>query len=78
MDGGQRDDSEDLPSVERLEHGDDNAGPDRAPKGLRCRLGLHRWQDRRSDDGRTYKTCAICGDDEYHSPIVIGPGDLHH
>lgn len=78
MEDSQRDDAVGVPSDDRLERGDDNAGPDKAPKQLRCRIGLHRWRKRLSDDGRPYKTCAICGDDEYNSPIVIGPGDLHH
>jgi len=30
-------------------------------KSLLCYLGLHRWQRKRSDDGKPYKECRRCG-----------------
>lgn len=30
-------------------------------KRLRCYLGLHRYEPRRTDDGKWYKECRFCG-----------------
>ena len=30
---------------------------------LLCRLGVHRWQHARTDEGTRYRTCGRCGKD---------------
>lgn len=64
------------PPTETVELGDDG-GPDRPPKHARCRVGLHHWETHRSEDGRPYRTCTICGEDEYNPPLFLGV-DPHH
>ncbi|NUR07162.1 MAG: hypothetical protein HOQ22_08965 [Nocardioidaceae bacterium] len=32
-----------------------------AGKSLLCRVGIHRWEDRRNDDGEAYRLCLRCG-----------------
>ena len=56
---------------------DEPGPPDDPPKHVRCRVGLHHWQTRRTDDGTTYQTCSICGQDEFHLPLFMGV-DPHH
>ncbi len=56
---------------------DEAVAPGEPPKHVRCRVGLHHWQTRRNDDGTTYQTCTICGEDEFHPPLFMGV-DPHH
>ena len=65
------------PSPETLELGSDDDGPDTPPRHLRCRVGAHHWAKHRAEDGSTYLTCTICGQDEYHPPLFMAP-DYHH
>ena len=51
--------------------------PDKAPKPVRCRVGMHHWQERRTEEGKVYRACTICGDEEYHPSVNFGP-DAHH
>ncbi len=62
---------------ETLELGDDLQGPDKAPRHVRCRVGLHHWEAHRTEDGKTYRTCTICGEDEFQPPLFMGV-DPHH
>jgi len=32
-----------------------------AGKSMLCRLGMHSWQDKRTDDGEPYIECRRCG-----------------
>jgi hypothetical protein len=32
-------------------------------KPLQCRLGVHSWENHRSDEGQRYVTCRQCGRD---------------
>jgi hypothetical protein len=58
---------------EALEQGDIEAGPARAPRHLRCRLGWHRWDEGHpTEDARTYRTCRLCGEDEDDRPGPVG------
>lgn len=34
------------------------------PMSLRCRLGLHAWQDIACPDGQSLRTCTRCGDQQ--------------
>jgi signal transduction histidine kinase len=38
---------------------------------LLCSLGLHRWQDKRAEDGEQYRQCGRCGKDKDLSKPVI-------
>jgi hypothetical protein len=62
--------------LETVQLGDDD-GPDHAPSHARCRVGLHHWATHRSEDGRPYRTCTICGKDEYNPPLFMGVDPLH-
>ena len=42
-------------------------------KSLLCYLGLHRWQRKRSDDGKPYKECQRRGQFKDVPDPVIGP-----
>ncbi|NYJ06568.1 hypothetical protein [Petropleomorpha daqingensis] len=41
---------------------------------LRCRLGLHRWQNHRVADGLVVTTCPLCGRQEGPVPAAEDPG----
>jgi hypothetical protein len=64
------------PVKETLELADDG-GPDKPPRMMRCRVGLHHWQTHRNEDGGSYRTCSICDEDEYNTPLFTGL-DPHH
>jgi hypothetical protein len=74
--GPRRTDGPEAPP-ETLELGSDEDAPDKPPRHLRCLVGAHHWEKRRSEDGSTYLTCTICGQDECHPPLFMGP-DYHH
>ena len=40
-------------------------------KSLLCYLGLHRWQQKRSDDGEPYEECSRCG--KFKAALFIPP-----
>ena len=62
--------------METVQLGNDD-GPDMTPSPARCRIGLHHWATHQSEDGRAYRTCTICGQDEYSPPLFVGL-DPHH
>jgi hypothetical protein len=63
-----------------IERGDEERGPDKPPRRLLCRLGVHRWdKGHPTEDGRTYRTCRWCGEDEDDRPGPIGGyGGIHY
>jgi hypothetical protein len=36
---------------------------DEPRRSIGCRLGIHKWQTRRNDEGQRYLTCLRCGKD---------------
>jgi hypothetical protein len=42
-------------------------------KKLRCYLGLHRYVQRKTDDGQSYKECRDCGKFVDVPKAVVGP-----
>jgi hypothetical protein len=58
---------------EAIEQGNQETAPDKASRRLRCRLGWHRWdKGHPTEDGRTYRTCRLCGEDEDDRPGPAG------
>ena len=74
-------DGEDVPRLgadpltEDLDRVDEPQHPARKP--VRCRAGLHHWQEHRTEEGKVYRACTICGEEEYHAPVNFGT-DSHH
>ncbi len=51
--------------------GPDAAEPEAHHKSVRCRVGAHHWETRTNDEGQTYRTCAVCGEDEFFTPTFL-------
>jgi hypothetical protein len=51
---------------------DGGSGPDKLARRMRCRVGLHHWETRRTEVGGLYRTCTICDEDEYNAPLFTG------
>jgi len=45
-----------------------------ATHSLRCRLGMHHWQNHRVADGQFVSTCSLCGRETGPYPVVENPG----
>jgi hypothetical protein len=62
-----------------IELGSDDGAPDKPPRRLLCRVGIHRWDEGHpTEDGRTYRTCRLCGEDEDDRPGSVGGlGGIH-
>ena len=41
----------------------DSKPPAKPEKPFGCRLGIHKWQTHRNDEGQRYLTCLRCGKD---------------
>jgi hypothetical protein len=38
---------------------------------IMCRIGLHRWERRRTEDGQWYVACARCDKDGPYDPDAV-------
>jgi hypothetical protein len=54
-----------------------NEEEDKTTKPVRCRVGLHHFEEHKTEEGKTYRSCSICGEEEYHRPVNFG-ADGHH